>query len=108
MSNFRQQMSEIPGTIVIDDITFDVGYRFGGPLNHQGGYAKCLRIYNGKKGRDIISGHKYFGDDKFEVKSDTITATSVELELTWPLTEASKRYSAETFNASTKLVMKKN
>jgi hypothetical protein len=57
---------EIQGTFVFNDIIFEAGYRFNGPHYHQGGYNKCLRIYNGKDDNgNSISGHDYFGDDKF-------------------------------------------
>ncbi|ARF10032.1 hypothetical protein Indivirus_9_9 [Indivirus ILV1] len=106
-NNIIIKMAEIPGLIILDGITFDVGYRFGGSVNHQGGYSKCLRIYNGKKGQQIINGHDFFGDDKFEVLSSDENANNIVLELSWPLVEVNKRYNDDTLIMDRNVTMMK-
>ena len=61
--------TEIQGVFNFNGIVFNAGYRSGYPKYHQGGYAKCLRIYEGYLNGDKINGHEYFGDDKFGVNS---------------------------------------
>lgn len=75
-------MSEILGQITHDNKTWNVGYRYGGDRQHQGGYAQCLRIYNST---DKESGHGYFGDDKFEIVSAEKVNSGYMLTLSWPL-----------------------
>jgi hypothetical protein len=66
--------THISGTMVFDGITFNIEFRFG-DRNNCGGFDNCLKINNGKKNCSFIqndytiSGHGYFGDDKFNVKS---------------------------------------
>ena len=80
------QGHEIHGTFTLNGITFSAGYRFGGHLYHQGGYSQCLRIYDGKQANGIaVSGHDYFGDDKFEVVKASDYVGDMVLELSFPL-----------------------
>jgi hypothetical protein len=84
---------EILGTFQLDNITFEGGYRYDGNRNHQGGYEKCLRIYNGKDGdNNNIWGHNYFGDDKFEVINAVIYPNQVTLTLRYPLCKKSSHF----------------
>lgn len=106
MSNLGE---EIFGTLVFDGKTFEVGYRFNGPSWHQGGYSKCLRIYNGNDtGGTSISGHEYFGDDKFEVLSADVGVKTLKLEMSYPLTNKEDRYNFDSNKSKFVLITKKN
>ena len=55
------------GSFEYKDIKWDCEIRFGGPLHHQGGYDKCLKINSGHFGSRRIDSHDFFGDDKFSI-----------------------------------------
>ena len=94
---------EIFGEFTLYGIVFEAGYRYGGNLNHQGGYHKCLRIYSGKAATNRIDGHQYFGDDKFEVESMVEYLDNIVLQLTFPLARKEDRY--KVFNDSSKTII---
>ena len=72
--------NEIHGTFTFYGITFNAGYRFGGPLEQQGGFQKCLKIYHSTDGHH--DGHIYFGDDKFMITNATFLAENkIEIDL---------------------------
>ena len=93
--------TEIFGTVRIDGIKFQVGYRYGGDVRHQGGFDKCLRIYKGiGPNNEVIDGHDYFNDDKFEVEDAILYVDDMILTLTFPLVKEEERYKLESFNKS--------
>ena len=92
---------EIFGKVRIDRILFEVGYRYGGDLCHQGGFNRCLRIYEGiDPTNTVVSGHEYFGDDKFEVVNANIYVDDLVLTMSFPLLKESERYKPESINKS--------
>jgi len=96
---------EIFGQIVIDNITFDVSYRYGGPKYKQSGFSKCLVINSGLSGtHNRIDCRDYFGDDKFEVEKADIYVDDIILHLTFPLAKKEDRYTFENM-AKTKMIM---
>ena len=85
--------TEIFGKVTIDGILFEVGYRSGFDLRHQGSFDKCLRIYEGLDSNNkVISGHQYFNDDKFQVTNANIYVDDMVLILAFPLLKAEERY----------------
>jgi hypothetical protein len=101
-------MAETFGTITIDDITFEASCRSRGDLRYQGGFAKCLVIYSGTdKDGNKISGHDYFGDDKFEVIQTSNYIDDMSLYLTFPLSKKEDRYTPENMCKSKILTLKR-
>ena len=83
---------EVHGTFTYKGAKFDAGYRSGGPLYHQGGYKKCLKLYNGVDSKgEKISGHEYFGDDKFGIKEvKNIDENTLKIIMEYPFRRLSE------------------
>lgn len=77
-------MTEISGTFSFDGQSYKAGYRYGGKWYDQGGYSKCLRIYNNVINQSIYA-HDIFGDDKFDVENAVIENDKVILTMRFPL-----------------------
>ncbi len=89
-------MSEVFGQFTLDNITFEASYRYDGETVRQGGFHKCLVIYGGKtESGTRVSGHEYFGDDKFEVTKADTYVDDIVLHLSFPLSKEETRYTLE-------------
>jgi hypothetical protein len=96
------QGTEIQGSFVFDGLRFNAGYRCGFPREHQGGYDKCLKIYNGPQ---YLSAHEYFGDDKFKVNRVEECAGGLMIHLDFGLYKHNRLQEALAHNTLMKVVI---
>ena len=87
-TNKGEIMAEVFGTITVDGITFEAGYRTE-DVRNQGGYERCLKLYG--------KGHEYFGDDKYEVKKMTKCDDHLLLDLDYALVSSRDRNKIDFF-----------